>query len=319
MFNKLSNFIKNLTRSKPNIIEETVIEARIEESASAYEEEIVTEEEGSFNQEAFAYARNFGGTNNSDWEPVFATLGEINPDTPLPDLEMYLVPVGSFQMGNKAGREDEKPLHTQRITQPYWIARFPVTNAQWRAAVEANIVKQPHGYNPLNWYNTPQMVNAPVVGVNWFDSLAFCNWLNAESRRRLRVSLPTEILWEYAASGIESWTYPWGNDWSGNEAVWSENSNQQPAPVNTRPDSMSWVGAMHMSGNVWEWQLNEYREYPYQARDGREHNLDEADIRRALRGGAFSFKQNMLTCSARNSSHQLLEHNYLGLRVVVSF
>jgi iron(II)-dependent oxidoreductase len=174
--------------------------------------------------------------------------------------------------------DDEKPIHQQTIYKPYWLARYPVTNAQWRLAVEEGALQEPL-YK--NWYKDKAMVNCPIVDVDWYQSLAFARWA--------KCLLPSETLWEYGARGVESWVYPWGNDWEGGKrVVWSENSGNKPNIVTTKSKGASWVGAMHLSGNVWEWQLNQYADYPYLVvdRDANDTGV-RTDVKRVLRGGSF--------------------------------
>ncbi|MCU0498011.1 MAG: SUMF1/EgtB/PvdO family nonheme iron enzyme, partial [Anaerolineae bacterium] len=201
--------------------------------------------------ERAAYA--FKGKRNDDWTPVVMTFDD-------------LVPVGSFEMGDDNSRwTDERPAHPQTIARPYWIAQSPVTNAQWRVAVEAKVVDVPQTTNSLKWYQDSNMADAPVVGISWFDALKFCQWLGTR--------LPTERDWEYAARGIESLIYPWGNAWKAENAVFKGNSGSQPNPVTSRPAGRSWVEARHLSGNVWEWCSSIYDQenypYPYREDDGR--------------------------------------------------
>jgi len=212
---------------------------------------------------AYHKARIFTGTRNRDWQPIIMPLGDIIPDTPIPDMEMCLVPVGKFMMGatdEQAKYDDEKPAHEQRITQPYWIARYPVTNAQYRQAVEQGGLEKP---SDTEWYDDPARQDAPVIYVNWFQSRQFAEWA--------KCALPSELLWEYASRGVESWMYPWGNEFDGKKLVYNGNrQGKYPHPVTLHPEGASWVGAMHLSGNVWEWTTSELKDYPYVADDGRE-------------------------------------------------
>jgi len=188
-------------------------------------------------ESALEKARNFNGTRNTDWQPIIMPLGDIVPDTPIPELEMCLVPVGKFMMG--AG----KNAHPQTISKPYWIARYPVTNAQYRRAVESGGVEPPQN---TKWYDDRKHQDAPVVYVNWFMSRQFAQWAKCD--------LPSELHWEYAARGVESLIYPWDDDWQdGKRVVWENNrQGEYPHPVTLHPEGASWIGAMHLSGNVWE-------------------------------------------------------------------
>lgn len=261
-------------------------------------------------EQALDRARNFRGTKNTDWQPIIMKLGEIDPSTPMPDLEMCLVPVGKFMMG------DDEPFygglrHEQVIEQPYWIARYPVTNQQWQMAVSAEVVAEPKpmAWGDSKWYLDKTMEQCPVVDVNWFDCLKFAQWI--------KCNLPIEPLWEFAARGVESWVYPWGNDWEdGDRLIWGKNSGGKPNPVSSKPEGASWVGAMHLSGNVWEWQLSAYGNYPYVATDGREGELNFEYIRRIYRGGSWDLLfAEYFHASRRPIMNPLYKHDIIGFRV----
>jgi formylglycine-generating enzyme required for sulfatase activity len=255
---------------------------------------------------ALTRARRFRGQRNSDWEPYITTF----PHLKIPDMPFCLVPVGAFNMGSDDGRDNEKPVHPQRIEQPYWIAQFPVTNAHWAAAVRAGVVKEPGRSTALQWYHDPALTDAPVVGVNWFMARDFAIWLGCR--------LPSELEWEYAARGVESLRYPWGDAWQPDNAVWKENSGGKPAVVTTKPEGKSWVAARHMSGNVWEWTRSLYKNYPYRAEDGRERDaINSSNITFVLRGGSFFNVQYGAACAFRNSDDPDLDDDYYGLRLVV--
>ncbi len=65
----------------------------------------------------------------------------------------------------------------------------------------------------------------------------------------------------------------------------AEYGNKKTAPVGSRPEGASWVGAMDMSGNLWEWTSSLYKDYPYSADSEYDSNNDDG---RVLRGGSFS-------------------------------
>jgi formylglycine-generating enzyme required for sulfatase activity len=199
---------------------------------------------------ALERAQNFSG-NNDDWEPF---VQEFN------SVKMVLVPPGCFMMGSDSGEEDQKPVHEVCFEEPFWIDRTEVTTAQYGS------------YN----YNWPQ------ASVTWVQARNFCD------RRGGR--LPTEAEWEYAARGPEGWVYPWGNEFIAENVVYLDRrftSDMYIEVVGSRQRGASWVGALDMSGNVWEWVSTIYQPYPYNALDGRENDTDSRS-RRVVRGGAAS-------------------------------
>lgn len=232
-------------------------------------------------QAAFARARAFNSKRNKEWTPFITTFRDLK----ITDMPFCLVPVGSFQMGSDDGHyDDEQPVHPQTIHEPYWIQQYPLTNAQWALGVRAGAVGEPQGDDALKWYKDRAMANAPVVGVTWFEVVKFAEWLGCR--------LPTEVEWEYAARGVESLRYPWGNGWNADIPVWDANSGGKPADVTTKPEGISWVGAGHLIGNVWEWCSSVYDQeafpYPYKVNDGRE-DANRTDVLRVLRGGSWRY------------------------------
>jgi formylglycine-generating enzyme required for sulfatase activity len=262
-------------------------------------------------QAALQRARSFNGTRNDGWQSFMTYF----PDLKIKDMPFCLVPPGDFQMGSNDGHyNDEKPVHTQTIAEPYWIAQYPVTNAQWKLGVDAGAVKQPPNVgNSLKWYNDPVMNAAPVVGVDWFMARDFAVWLDCR--------LLTELEWEYAARGVQSWRYPWGDDWNPAIPVWSKNSGMQPAVVTSKHEGNSWSDAGHMIGNVWEWTNSLHEQYPYQAEDGRELDAgDGTDVPRVLRGGSWAGNNvvDFLSAACRIDRRPNVRFDDMGFRVARS-
>jgi len=224
------------------------------------------------------------GKRNADWKPYITTF----PDLKIPDMRFCLVPTGTFQMGSDK-YDSEKPIHAQTFDKPYYIAQTPVTNAQWKLGVKAGAVKEPVGKSALKWYNDPQMANAPVVGVSWWEVQKFVTWAGCR--------LPTEREWEYAARGIENLKYPWGNEFIADNVVYDRNSGGKPWDVTSKPAGVSWVGALHLSGNVWEWCASVYEPYPYRVDGSREP--DSGDRTNVLRGGSWNVNADFLRASYR--------------------
>jgi formylglycine-generating enzyme required for sulfatase activity len=102
----------------------------------------------------------------------------------------------------------EIPQHTVELP-AYQIGRYPVTNLEYKAFVEAT-----GRHLPSHWEQgqfPDALADHPVVNVNWEDAAAYCDWLAETTGKPYR--LPTEQEWERAARGTDGRRYPWGNDW----------------------------------------------------------------------------------------------------------
>ena len=132
------------------------------------------------------------------------------------------------------------------------------------------------------------------------------------------MTLPSEKQWEYAARGVESWAYPWGNEYDVERVIGADDPtymSNSTAPVGSRPDGVSWVGAMDMSGNLWEWTSTAYGVYPYTQED---EQLNNKDVSRILRGGSFGTPANGLRSAFRFSWNPADIDNYFGIRCAFS-
>lgn len=191
-------------------------------------------------------------TANADWTPVERDFDGVT---------MVQVPAGCFMMGNEDGRRDERPVTEICFDAPYWIDKTEVTNQQYGA--QGNFAGD----------------NRPRENLTWMEARDFC------VKRGAR--LPTEAEWEYAVRGPDNLLYPWGNELVDDNLVFDRNSNNETADVGSKPAGVSWVGALDMAGNVWEWVSSLYERYPYSADDGREDM--ESTEQRVYRGGVGSY------------------------------
>jgi len=169
-------------------------------------------------------------------------------------MEFVPIPAGAFQMGANNGDNDEKPVHTVHISQPFYLGKYEVTQEQWQAVM---------GNNPSRFKGDPTL---PVESVSWDDIQAFISKLNAREGGDTRYRLPTEAEWEYAARAGTTTTYSFGNDERpldrqlGKYAWYSENSGGETHPVGQRQPNL-W-GLYDMHGNVWEWVQDGSGWYP---------------------------------------------------------
>jgi formylglycine-generating enzyme required for sulfatase activity len=209
--------------------------------------------------------------------------GAPEPSTPASDrpprvvnslgMTFALVPAGEFRMGSTDGNDGEKPVHTVRISQPFYLGIHAVTQGQWEAVMDNN---------PSRFTGDP---NRPVERVSWEDAQAFIGHLNTrEGHTRYR--LPTEAEWEYAACAGSTTLYYFGDDSSrlGEYAWYGENAGGQTHPVGTLQPN-AW-GLYDMHGNVWEWVQDWYSTYTTEAVTDPQGPASGSS--RVLRGGSWS-------------------------------
>ncbi len=245
-------------------------------------------------------------------DPRFRRDTWFLPNEPL--LGFVKVPGGSFKMGSDKATDptawvDELDQHSVELP-AFYIARWPVTVAQFRAFVEA---PDNAGFQPGDPDCLRGVPNHPVVWVNWHEALAYSRWLTKKLResdttppplRRLlngasgsewQVTLPSKAEWEKAARGDDARIYPWGEKADPNRANYSDTGINGTSAVGCFPGGASPYDVEELSGNVWEWtrslwgkdfQTAEFG-YPYTL-DARREDLAAADaVARVVRGGAF--------------------------------
>ena len=188
------------------------------------------------------------------------TLREVGDPLSPSDPNMMFIPAGEFDMGSndKDAEADEKPRHTVYLD-AFHIDRYEVTNAHYKKFVDANpewqkdrIPEKYHDGDYLKHWNRnnypPGKDNHPVVYVSWYAAMAYAEW---NGKR-----LPTEAEWEKAARGDRySRNYAWGDSLDPDKANYGENIGDA-TPVGTY--DMNGYGLYDMTGNVWEWCLDEY-------------------------------------------------------------
>ncbi len=299
-----------------------------------------------------------------------AQLGDPRPEvTDIDAMQFCLVPGGPFWLG-----EGKEAHLVEFLDYDYWLGRYPVTYGQfmtfvaegafaqeewWGEAIAADVWKDGaytwpgRRTQPYNYGRQLQLVNLPVVGVSWYEALAFTHWLTARWRGRgwlpanWQVTLPSEAEWEKGArGGVEIPQVPrvapianiaeaaivtrrsnpdprrihtWENhDLTPELANYSDSEVNQTSSVGAFRQAISIIGCEEMLGNVFEWTRSLRYAYPYDPKDGREVlDRGRTDFT-VLRGGAWTFEAKWSRCGARSRTDPISVSRDDGFRVVVS-
>ncbi len=251
---------------------------------------------------------------------ALTTMSGIYWDKKYGEPEWVEIPAGEFWMGDD---QDSRaaPRH-QVYLERFWIARTPITNAQYYLFVKET------GYKvPQHWEDgrpSRKLENHPVMFVTWRDVLAYCNWLAQMTGKS--ITLPSEAQWEKAARGTDGRKYPWGNEWDKMRCNSVEFGIGNTTPVGAFPDGASPYGCLDMAGNGWEWTRSLWGltgaaptfVYPYIPNDGREDLYADITIYRVLRGGPFNMTQGWMCCVVRDwaETYREIPWNTVGFRIV---
>ena len=223
----------------------------------------------------------------------------------IPPFFMVYVEEGKFMMGdNKSEYKEEKPEHEVELS-PFFMAQFPVTQNLYKAVSS----DQPSEYTGDN---------RPVEQVTWYDAVNFCESLNKALKlenpftgekddvtadlRSAGFRLPTEAEWEYAAreGSLGSRQKYSGSDDLDSVGWYNENCGYETKPVGLKlPNGL---GLYDMSGNVWEWCLDWYKDDFYKKSPKKNPcNLSKGSLR-VLRGGSFGGDRGHCRVSYRGSN-----------------
>lgn len=197
-------------------------------------------------------------------------------------VDQVFVPAGSFMMGSESVEPNERPVHEVTLD-AFWIDRTEVTNEQFSQCFEEGSCRFPaavSSFSRSNYFGDAQYSNFPVVNVAWEDAVDFCEWSSGR--------LPSEAEWEYAARGPQSLTYPWGNEPSSCGLVnYGTDCVGDTAEVGSYLAGASWVGALDMAGNVWEWVNDWYDSGYYSRTQDTNPQGPQSGESKVLRGGGW--------------------------------
>ncbi len=234
--------------------------------------------------------------------------------------ELVYVPAGEFLMGiteedldlvlaqtwcsdcEREWFQDELPQHLVYLD-AYWIYQYEVTNAQYRACVEAGVCNGSLDNYPEN--------EKPAIYISWYQAEDYCTWAGG--------GLPTEAEWEKAARGTDGRTYPWGEASPNCNLAQYYGCGGETVTVGSFPEGASPYGALDMAGNVWEWVADWYGADYYETSPDENPVGPGSGERRVLRGGSWINFGWDLRSSDRVRVNPDDASSYLGFRCRLSF
>ena len=244
---------------------------------------------------------------------------ETPPKTPLPPpFEWIEIPGGSGTM-----KTDEQGVTLAIPTERYWMAKYPITNGQFAPFIEAGGYRERKWWTDAGWnkrdekgWTEPRFwsdskwngAEQPVVGVSWYEAVAFCHWLSEQTGQK--IMLPTEAQWQYAAQSDDGRNYPWGTKWDASRCQNSVDSKAGVTSSVTQYESKgdSPFGVVDMAGNVWEWCLTDYNNHT--------NDVNSDANRRVLRGGSWNYDgPNVFRCDFRLGDNPDYWYANWGFRV----
>jgi formylglycine-generating enzyme required for sulfatase activity len=274
----------------------------------------------------------FGKPENYYLQTSQGYIEQLNSET---TLELVSIPSGQIEIGASGTEEGWQPCQAPRHrvqVQSFWMSRFPITQAQWKAiasfpAIHTSLHPQPSCFVGDR---------LPVEQVSWYDTLEFCARLSVCTGRDYR--LPTEAEWEYACRAGTETPFHFGEtittdlanysgvDWEYLGKICSKGSyGQAPAGCDRRQTTE--VGEFHVAnayglfdlhGQVREWCHDCWHDtYDGAPSDGSAWVEGDGDLR-VLRGGSWNVGPR--ACRSSSRSRLSAESNLydVGFRVVCS-
>jgi formylglycine-generating enzyme required for sulfatase activity len=230
-----------------------------------------------------------------------------------PRIELVLVTPGEFVMGSGEGEEgrysDEGPARTVRVTSPFYMGKYEITQKQWSALMKKNPSAFPGDRNPVD-------------SVSWMDGVKFLARLNRATTDRLHVplqfGLPSEAEMEYALRAGTTSRFSTGDGESGlPSAAWFRaNAGGTSKPVGRKAPN-PW-GLYDLHGNVLEWCADTWHD-GYAGAPGDETPWERDGLGRVLRGGSFLQKAFHCRSAVRFKAMPDGREKEFGLRIVLRF
>lgn len=229
------------------------------------------------------------------------------------DLAMIYIPAGTFFMGANTGEigahKDEYPQHQVTIKEPFYMGKYPITQAQYKAIM--------NGVNPSDAKGDQR----PAERITWDMAINYCQQLSAKTGKIYR--LPSEAEWEYAARAGTQTPFHFGETLTYTLANYRANYTYGNGQIGEEPGETTDVGyyppnafgLYDMHGNVWEWcQDDWHKNYDCAPTDGNARLNTEGNIK-VLRGGSWSDGPAYCRVATRYYIHRSFIDNLFGFRV----
>ena len=233
-------------------------------------------------------------------------------------MRLRLIPAGEFVMGaptDERGRcRNEALPHRVRITRPFYLGVFPVTQGEYERVM---------GINPSYFREDSewQTSGLPVESVSWGDAIEFCDRLSQMDSGWV-YRLPTEAEWEYACRAGTTTPFHFGRILDGRQANCDGKhpyGTEEKGPSVNRTTLVgsyapNGFGLFDLHGNVWEWCADWYAEYFTEFEDP---PGPASGISHVVRGGSWGYHPRSCRSASRNWCQPWYHYNHLGFRVSV--
>ncbi len=260
-------------------------------------------------------------------------------------LDMVAIPGGKFLMGTEDEEIErlckkydtdwfkaEQPQHEVTV-KPFFMGKYPVTQAQWRAIASLPKVERDLDPDPARFKDRENSDRAPVESVSWEDAVEFCQRLSQKTGKVYR--LPTEAEWEYACRAKTTTPFHFGEtistdlanyrgtDWEYKGKVYPGNYGRglkgifrkQTTPVGYFKVANNF-GLYDMHGNVWEWCEDDWHENYRGVPTNGSAWLTEGSSNKVVRGGSWIVIPDFCRSAYRLNLTRDVRSYVLGFRVV---
>ena len=223
--------------------------------------------------------------------------------------QMVSIAAGSFEMGALQGEPDEYPPHMVEVD-AFLLDRTEVTVGAYKNCVRARICPLVSVTSSSEEKDSTSVTDAhPVVGVNWANAQAYCEWVGKR--------LPTEAEWERAARAAHHSPYPWGGGFEVSyvNGRGTEDGYARTAPVGSFPSGASLSGVWDLAGNAAEWTADWYEATYYQKSPAKNpKGPKEPTGSKVVRGGSFTDNDYLLRAVARMGLDPNVSNDAVGFR-----